>query len=52
VLENFASAHHINAIQGMSNPKYKIAQWAEKKGFELEERQPFVKTLPRTDQIV
>jgi hypothetical protein len=47
VMEDFAKKFHINAIQGFSNPNYKIAQWSEKHGFELEERQAFVKTLPR-----
>jgi hypothetical protein len=50
-MEKFAVDHHIHAIQGLSNPKYKIAQWAEKRGFELEDRQVFVKTLPRTDHV-
>jgi hypothetical protein len=47
VVEKFCSDYRINAIQGFSNPKYKIAEWSVKHGFELEDRQAFIKTLPR-----
>jgi hypothetical protein len=47
VMEKFAVEHHVHGIQGFSRPQYPMAQWSVKHGFQAEDRQAFVKVLPR-----
>jgi hypothetical protein len=52
IMKDFATKHHIHGIQGFSKSEYLMAQWAKRHRFVEEERQAFVLTIPREQQVV